>query len=194
MKALSVRQPWADLVARGAKAVETRSWRTSYRGALAIQASTTSSMYERARAMGSQFIRARGGDSFRRLPRGAVICTCRLVDCVPVDSAAVLRVLRERPGRRGRRGAMRTRPGSSDGRPRVPTAWSRYPCTVLDPFAGSGTTLAVAKRLGRRSWGIELSATYVARDVARRVSRSGVQDLEGLVTPEPLSVQGALPL
>jgi hypothetical protein len=97
MKALSVRQPWADLVARGAKAVETRSWRTSYRGALAIQASTTSSMYERARAMGSQFIRARGGDSFRRLPRGAVICTCRLVDCVPVDSAAVLRVLRERP-------------------------------------------------------------------------------------------------
>jgi len=67
------------------------------------------------------------------------------------------------------------------------------PCTVLDPFAGSGTTLAVAKRLGRRSWGIELSATYVARDVARRVSRSGVQDLEDLVTPEPLSVQGALP-
>ena len=34
-------------------------------------------------------------------------------------------------------------------------------CTVLDPFAGSGTTCAVASRLGRDSIGIELNEEYL---------------------------------
>ncbi|HZT81973.1 MAG TPA: site-specific DNA-methyltransferase, partial [Gemmataceae bacterium] len=40
---------------------------------------------------------------------------------------------------------------------------------VLDPFAGSGTTLAVAKRLGRHYLGMELSAEYAER-VRRRLA------------------------
>ena len=40
---------------------------------------------------------------------------------------------------------------------------------VFDPFAGSGTTLVVAKRLGRRFLACELSAEY-ARSARRRVS------------------------
>ncbi|MDA8186879.1 MAG: ASCH domain-containing protein [Dehalococcoidales bacterium] len=38
MKALSLNQPWASLVAVGAKRIETRNWYTSYRGPLAIHA------------------------------------------------------------------------------------------------------------------------------------------------------------
>lgn len=38
VKALTLWQPWATLIAIGAKKIETRSWSTSYRGPLAIHA------------------------------------------------------------------------------------------------------------------------------------------------------------
>ena len=44
---------------------------------------------------------------------------------------------------------------------------------VLDPFVGSGTTAAVAKRLGRKYVGIDLSEEYVARTNKRL---AGVRD------------------
>lgn len=39
MKALSLRQPWAWLVAAGYKTIETRTWSSKYRGPLLIHAS-----------------------------------------------------------------------------------------------------------------------------------------------------------
>ena len=54
---------------------------------------------------------------------------------------------------------------------------------VLDPFAGSGTTLAVAKKLDRRYVGFELSETYAARAVDRLNSIRAGQPLEGVVDP-----------
>ena len=38
VKCLSVRQPWAELIVRGVKDVENRSWATPYRGTMAIHA------------------------------------------------------------------------------------------------------------------------------------------------------------
>ena len=47
---------------------------------------------------------------------------------------------------------------------------------VLDPFAGSGSTLLAARRLGRRSTGLELSADYIklARErLSRQKKKAG---------------------
>ena len=38
MKALSIKQPWADLIVSGGKDIENRSWRTPYRGTFAVHA------------------------------------------------------------------------------------------------------------------------------------------------------------
>jgi hypothetical protein len=38
MKAITIIQPWATLIAFGEKEFETRSWATNYRGNLAIHA------------------------------------------------------------------------------------------------------------------------------------------------------------
>jgi hypothetical protein len=39
LKILSIRQPWADLIVRGRKDIENRSWSTSYRGQILVHAS-----------------------------------------------------------------------------------------------------------------------------------------------------------
>jgi site-specific DNA-methyltransferase (adenine-specific) len=54
---------------------------------------------------------------------------------------------------------------------------------VLDPFAGSGTTLAVAKKLGRQWLGFELSHDYVER-MKQRLGRARAGDpLDGPADP-----------
>jgi DNA modification methylase len=63
--------------------------------------------------------------------------------------------------------------------------------TVLDPFAGSGTTLAAARKLGRKSVGIELNPDYI--DLIR--ARIGQAPLEfddaaaPIIGLEPSTVQ-----
>jgi hypothetical protein len=58
-------------------------------------------------------------------------------------------------------------PGSADV---AAAARNLVACTVLDPFIGSGTTALVARRLGRRSIGIELNPEYAAL-CARRLQQ-----------------------
>lgn len=62
---------------------------------------------------------------------------------------------------------------------------------VLDPFSGSATTLVVAKKLGRRWIGFDLSADYVRRGRARLDAAEVGAPLEG--APEPLVSAPATP-
>jgi DNA modification methylase len=57
------------------------------------------------------------------------------------------------------------------------------PCRVLDPFAGSGTTLIAADRLGRDAVGVELKPSYVQL-AQRRVTGDAPLLLWGAVTVE----------
>jgi hypothetical protein len=41
MKALSIEQPWANMIASGEKTIETRTWSTDYRGPILIVSSKT---------------------------------------------------------------------------------------------------------------------------------------------------------
>ena len=41
MKVLSIKEPFATIIKEGKKKIETRSWKTSYRGELYIHASST---------------------------------------------------------------------------------------------------------------------------------------------------------
>ncbi len=92
MKAITLTQPWATLVAIGAKRIETRSWGTKYRGPLAIHAAKTFPDFAQALCRTEPFHSILGehtqirivwsqGTKHSDFPLGAVIATCQLVRC-----------------------------------------------------------------------------------------------------------------
>jgi site-specific DNA-methyltransferase (adenine-specific) len=66
---------------------------------------------------------------------------------------------------------------------RIIRACSREGEIVLDPFGGSGTTLAVAKKLGRNYLGFELSADYVEKINERLAKINSGDPLVGAAEP-----------
>tara|TARA_R110002095_G_scaffold98803_4_gene86801 strand:- start:814 stop:1761 length:948 start_codon:yes stop_codon:yes gene_type:complete len=66
---------------------------------------------------------------------------------------------------------------------RIIRACSHPEETVLDPFSGSGTTLAVAKKLNRQFVGFELSTEYGARAQQRLAEIEVGQPLDGHENP-----------
>jgi hypothetical protein len=85
MKALTVIQPWATLLAIGAKRIETRSWKTNYRGPLAIHAAARFPKSVLELCLHPEFAMALSGQS---IETGRVLAIGELVDCV--DTAALV--------------------------------------------------------------------------------------------------------
>lgn len=106
MKALTLTQPWATLVAIGAKQVETRSFRVSYRGPIAIHAAKGYPKHAAGLYLENPFYQALHGisacygvsdnpsveeirDHLKEV-RGHVLATATLLDVCPTVSTGCL--------------------------------------------------------------------------------------------------------
>lgn len=89
MKALTIRQPYASLIALGEKQYETRGWKTSYRGELAIHAGAHVPKRDDFWMCQSNVWRVLDqhglSSDVKKLPRSAVLCIVRLEDCIPAE-------------------------------------------------------------------------------------------------------------
>lgn len=87
MKALSIRQPWAWLVANGHKDIENREWKTHFRGSIYVHAPQGMTQDEYAYA----FVLAEENGitlpPFKSLERGGIVGTVEIVDCVTDDAS-----------------------------------------------------------------------------------------------------------
>jgi hypothetical protein len=83
IKAISLWQPWATLVARGLKTHETRHWPTEHRGPIAIHAAKTLDLVG---APVQLCHRGLGRAWWAECPQGAIVAIARLRTCVSTDA------------------------------------------------------------------------------------------------------------
>jgi hypothetical protein len=91
VKAISLTQPWATLVAIGEKKIETRSWQTRHRGPIAIHAAKNFPADCRDLTRTHPFSTALIKHGVRRvsdLPLGQVVAIAELRTCVQLPAAA----------------------------------------------------------------------------------------------------------
>ena len=79
MRAISLWQPWATAIAVGVKSIETRHWKTDYRGPLAIHAAKRFDKHQREFAQTEHTLGRLPGS----LPLGAIVAVVTLKDCQP---------------------------------------------------------------------------------------------------------------
>ena len=81
MRALTICQPYAELIVRGDKPIENRHWATAYRGMLAIHAGKSLQWYDQE-VDGDLY-----GLHLTDLVLGAVVGTATLAACLHIDRA-----------------------------------------------------------------------------------------------------------
>ena len=100
MKAITLHQPWASLWVHGIKINETRGWRTNYRGQLAVHAAKHADPDEEREILNFALRCADVQEYYwlvgqirtlmaTDLPRGMILGTVDLTDCLLMDAALV---------------------------------------------------------------------------------------------------------
>lgn len=88
-RAISLTQPWAQLMAIDAKRIETRGWATNFRGWIAIHASKNFPRDCKTLCFREPFASLLAGATTANpsdLPLGCVVAVTELYDCVRTDS------------------------------------------------------------------------------------------------------------
>ncbi len=91
MKVISLTEPFATLIKEHKKQIETRSWKTSYRGELYIHASSTRIPKEWMKNIKLMSLIE------EKLSFGKIICKCKLVDCIEMTEEWINKIKVEKP-------------------------------------------------------------------------------------------------
>ncbi len=89
MKVISLTEPYATLIKEQKKKIETRSWKTSYRGELYIHASSTKVPKEWKENKELMSLLQ------EKLSFGKIICKCNLVDCIEMTEEWINKIKKE---------------------------------------------------------------------------------------------------
>lgn len=90
MKVISLKEPYATLIQKKHKRIETRSWKTSYRGELYIHASK-SIMSDPVTKYAYQYVEKKD------LQCGYIIAKCKLVDCIEMTEEWIREIKENNP-------------------------------------------------------------------------------------------------
>ncbi len=104
MKAITVIQPWANLLAEGAKIYETRSWKTNYRGEILIHAGKKDPLFGIC-AMGDEAwenaciaLGIYGTiNRYEWLPTGVIVGKATLTDCILITQEFAAKIKADSP-------------------------------------------------------------------------------------------------
>lgn len=86
MKVISIKEPFATLIMNGNKKIETRSWKTNYRGELYIHAS--------GKTLAKEFLDDNIIDLIKDMDMnfGNIICKGNLIDCIYMDEEFIKKI------------------------------------------------------------------------------------------------------
>lgn len=80
VKVLTIREPWVSLIKAGKKHIETRSWKTNYRGTLYIHTGLVK--INRKDSKVKEALKLLPTEEFSY---GRIVLKCKLVDCIYMD-------------------------------------------------------------------------------------------------------------